>query len=360
MKKIALILAGGRGKRFWPHSRFSKPKQFLATPGGNIMLRDTFERLLPYFNPEEIYIATIEDLFQPIREIIPEIDILNYIIEPVGKDTAASIALATLLITHYRGKDINIAIFPIDHYIPEKAKFYQLLDKSFQAVFALKKPVIIGIEPKRKEPRYGYICSAKQPDHFKPLDLYPVSMFKEKPDFQWITKNSLKNKLFWNSAIYIFPASTILSFIERYMPALDKAIKEIGLSIGTLSKSEVIKTQFKKIDSISFEYGILEKVDDLIVIKGDLIWEDIGSWHAMERFIPKDANGNIVQGEYTGLDTHNCIIVNDKGLTVTIGLSNLVIINDGPIQLIYPKKREGDIKKIINQMAKDERYKKYI
>ncbi len=360
MKNIALILAGGRGKRFWPHSRFNKPKQFLATPGGNIMLRDTFERLLPYFNPEDIYIATIEDLFQPIREIIPEIDILNYIIEPVGKDTAASMALAALLITHYRGKDINIAIFPIDHYIPEKEKFYQLLDSSFQAVLRYNKPVIVGIEPKRKEPRYGYICAATQPDHFRQMNLYPINLFKEKPDFHWIEQYSKKNQLFWNSAIYIFPASMILTFIEKYMPALDKAIKEIALSIGTLSKSEVIKTQFRKIDSISFEYGILEKVNDLLVIKGDLIWEDIGSWQAMERFIPHDAQGNIVQGEYIGLDTRNCIIINDKGLTVTIGLSNLVIINDGPIQLIFPKNREGDIKKIINQMARNERFKKYI
>jgi len=132
------------------------------------------------------------------------------------------------------------------------------------------------------------------------------------------------------------------------------------LSIGTLSKRDVIKTQLKAVDSISFEYGVLEKVADLLVMKGDIIWEDIGSWHAMERFVPHDANGNIVQGEYTGIDTQNCIIVNDKGVTVTIGLSNMVIINDGPIQLIYPKNREGDIKKVINQMAKDERFKKYI
>ena len=360
MNNIALILAGGRGKRFWPHSRFNKPKQFLAAPSGNLMLRDTFERLLPFFKTDDIYVATIEDLFQPIREIIPEIDILNYIIEPMGKDTAASIALATLLITHYRSRDINIAIFPIDHYIPEKDKFYQLLDNSFQAVQRFKKPVIIGIEPKRKESRYGYICTANQTGNFKEMNLYSVKMFKEKPDSHWIEQYSKQNQLLWNSAIYIFPAHIILDFIAKWMPKLDKAINEIALSIGTLSKREVIKAQLKTVDSISFEYGVLEKVTDLLVMKGDIIWEDIGSWHAMERFVPHDANGNIVQGEYTGIDTQNCIIVNDKGVTVTIGLSNMVIINDGPIQLIYPKNREGDIKKVINQMAKDERFKKYI
>ena len=160
MKKIALILAGGRGKRFWPHSRFNRPKQLLISPSGNSMLRDTFERILPYFNTEDIYIATIEDLFQPIKEMIPEIDILNYIIEPVGRDTAASIALSTLMISHYQhDDDINIAIFPIDHYIPEKEKFQQMVNKAFEVVCQYKKPVIMGIKPKRDETRYGYICT---------------------------------------------------------------------------------------------------------------------------------------------------------------------------------------------------------
>ncbi len=360
MKNIALILAGGRGKRFWPHSRFNKPKQLLASPSGNSMLRDTFERLLTYFETDDIYVATIEDLFQPIRQIIPEIDILNYIVEPVGKDTAASIALSTLLITHYRSQDINIAIFPIDHYIPEQEKFHQLLEFSFQVVQKYQKPVILGIEPKREEPRYGYLCTSNQVEQFKERDIYVVKKFKEKPDLDWIKQNSKIYKLFWNSGIYFFPAQTILKQIERWMPKLNRAITEIAQSIGTLEKGEIIRQQFQIIDSISFEYGILEKIDDLLLIKGNIIWEDIGSWIAMERFVANDNNGNIIQGKYAGIDTHNCIIVNNKGLTVTIGLSDLVIINDGPIQLIYPKSREADIKKIVNQMAKDEHFKKYI
>ena len=155
MKNIALILAGGRGKRFWPHSRFHKPKQLLSSPSGNSMIRDTFERLIPYFDTNDIYIATIDDLFQPIRKMVPERDMLNYIVEPVGRDTAASIALSTLLITHYQHNDINIAIFPVDHFIPEKEKFYQALNHAFQVVRESQKPVIMGIKPRRNETRYG-------------------------------------------------------------------------------------------------------------------------------------------------------------------------------------------------------------
>jgi mannose-1-phosphate guanylyltransferase len=360
MKKIALILAGGRGKRLWPHSRFHKPKQLLSSPSGNSMLRDTFERLLSYFDTDDIYVATIEDLFQSIREMVPEIDMLNYIVEPTGKDTAASIALSTLLITHYRHDDVNIAIFPIDHYIPDKEKYYQVLDNAFQDVKRYKKPVIIGIKPIRDETRYGYICTGKQIIQTENHNVYQIKKFKEKPDDTWIEKNRKEYNLFWNSGIYFFPGKKILSLFEEWMPQLYQAIQKITQSIGTLEKGEVIKKQFSNMKSISFEYGVLEKIDDLLVIEGQFSWEDIGSWHAIERFVQHDENENIIQGEHAGIDTDRCIIINDKGLTVTIGLSDLVIINNGPIQLIYPKNREGDIRKIINQMAKDDRYKKYL
>lgn len=360
MKKIALILAGGRGKRFWPHSRFHKPKQLLSSPSGNTMMRDTFERLLPYFNSDDIYIATTDDLFQPIREIVPEIDLLNYIVEPVGRDTAASIALSTLLITRYRHDDVYIAIFPIDHFIPEKEKFYQILNNAFPIVQKYHKPVIVGIKPKRDETRYGYICTGKHMIQDEHLNAYQIKKFKEKPDAHWIEINRKKYQLFWNSGIYIFPGTMILNLIKKWMPKLHQALQEIAGSLGTLEKGEIIKRQFKQMESISFEYGVLENTENLMVIEGQFSWEDIGSWHAIERFVQHDIYGNIIQGEHAGIDTSRCIIINDKGLTVTIGLSDLVIINNGPIQLIYPKNREGDIKKIINQMAKDNRYKKYL
>ena len=360
MKNIALILAGGRGKRFWPHSRFNKPKQLLTSPSGNSMLRDTFERLLPYFDTDDIYIATIEDLFQAIKEMVPEIDMLNYIVEPVGRDTAASIALSTLLITRYRHNDINIAIFPIDHFIPEKENFYQALDDAFQVVREYQKPVIMGIQPTRNETQYGYICTGNQIVRTENKKIYQVNQFKEKPDMLWIEKNKKTCQLFWNSGIYIFPSKKILNLVKELIPELNQSIQEIARSIGTLEKGEVIKEQFRTMESVSFEYGILEKINELLIIDGQFSWEDIGSWHAIERFVQHDAEGNIVQGEHAGIDTSHCIIINDKGLTVTIGLSDLVIINNGPIQLIYPKDREGDIKKIINQMAKDDHYKKYL
>ena len=360
MKNIALILAGGRGKRFWPHSRFRKPKQLLPSPSGNSMLRDTFERLLPSFDTNDIYIATIEDLFQPIREMVPEIDMLNYIVEPTGKDTAASIALSTLLISHYRHHETNIAIFPIDHFIPEKEKFSFVLDKAFQAVQEYKKPIIIGIKPKQNETRYGYICASNTLEGKDSKNIYQVEKFKEKPDIEWIEENKKRHQLFWNTGIYVFSSKTILKLIKEWAPQLDQAIQKIADSIGTLEKGEVIKKQFQIIESLSFEYSVLEKIDDLLVLDGQFRWEDIGSWHAIEQFVQHDANGNIIQGEHSGIDTNNCIIISDKGLTVTIGLSDMVIINNGPIQLIYPKYREGDIKKIIKQMSKDSRYEKYL
>jgi len=360
MKKIALVLAGGRGKRFWPHSRFNKPKQLLMSPSGNSMIRDTFERILPFFGINNIYIATTDDLFQPIKEMVPEIDILNYIIEPIGKDTAASIALSTLLITHFQHTDVDIAIFPVDHFIPEKEKFIQTLDNAFKLLKEYRKPVIIGIRPKRKETRYGYICAGKKILKDEYTNVYQINKFKEKPNTEWIEKNRKEDYLLWNTGIYFFPGKGILRLFSRWMPALYKSIQKIADCIGTLEKNEVIKRQFKSLESISFEYGILENMDDIFLLEGEFSWEDIGSWNSIEHFVQSDDNGNIIQGEHVGIDTEDCIIIKDKGLTVTIGLSDLVIINNGPIQLIFPKNREGDIKKIIRQMQKDEQFKKYL
>lgn len=360
MKNIALILAGGRGNRFWPHSRYNKPKQLLPSPSGNTMLRDTVERLLSYFSSDDIYIATTEDLFPSIRKIVPEIDILNYILEPIGRDTAASIALSTLLIRHYRHAKINLAIFPVDHFITEKEKFYQTLQDAFQLVEDFKKPVIIGIRPNRKETRYGYIGVGDSFVQNINKHVYQVKSFKEKPDISWIEEKSQEYQLFWNTGIYFFPSDIIPKLVEAWLPKLNQSIIEIKNSIGTLEKSEIIKSHFKNLEPISFEYGILERMENILVIEGQFQWEDIGSWHAIERFVQHDDQDNAVQGEHAGIDTHRCIIINDKGLTVTIGLSDMVIVNDGPIQLIYPKEREGDIKKILNQMSKDERFRKYL
>lgn len=360
MNNIAIILAGGRGNRFWPHSRYKKPKQLLQSPSGNTMLRDTYNRIIPFFDVNDIYVATTEDLLQPIREMVPEIDLLNYIVEPKSRDTAAAIALSTLLITSYRHNNTNIAIFPVDHFVTDNDKFNKAIDDAFIAVNKYKKPIMIGIKSEQNETRYGYICAGKKVDETEGKNIYIVENFKEKPDIQWIEDNKKDYKLFWNTGIYVFPSSMILKLVKELAPQLDNSIQKIAESIGTLERSEVIKKQFKIIESVSFEYAILEKINNLLVIDGQFGWQDIGSWNAYERFLQHDDYGNIIQGEHSGIDTHNCIIVSDKGLTVTIGLSDMVIINNGPIQLIYPKNREGDIKKIIRQMSKNEHHKKYL
>ncbi|MDD4363367.1 MAG: sugar phosphate nucleotidyltransferase, partial [Atribacterota bacterium] len=266
-----------------------------------------------------------------------------------------------LLINNYHKKaSINLAIFPIDHYIPEKEQFQDSLKDAFQIAFDYNRPVLIGIKPKKKETRYGYIVVDKQITNVKNIKLYKILKFKEKPDENWIAESEKKFQLFWNTGIYVMPSQFIFQSIKQFLPELDKSMQIISQSIGTLDKSQTIRTQFEKIKAVSFEYAVLEKTLEILAVEGGFVWDDIGSWHAVERFIPMDIDGNIIQGEYLGIDTKNCLIINDNGLTVTIGLDNFVIIKNGPIQMIYPKNREGDIKKIISQMEKDTQFKKYL
>ena len=151
-----------------------------------------------------------------------------------------------------------------------------------------------------------------------------------------------------------------MNSIKKETPKLYNGLMRIKNSLGTLQKKEVVKEVFYGLEKISIDYAIMEKVSNRLVVKGDFSWDDIGSWTSMERIFSQDKDGNVIQGGHEGVDTNNCVIINDEGLVVTIGLSDLVVISSGDIKLIYPKNRESDLKKIIKRMANNEEYKKYL
>jgi len=361
MKNVAVLMAGGRGQRFWPHSRFDTPKQLLSITGGNSMIRDTVNRILSLIDLSDIFISTTEDLFNSIKEALPEVDYLNYILEPVGRDTAACIGLAAIIIEHrYKDPDTTMITLPIDHIIDEKEIFLQTIKMACQLARETRNLITIGIKPTRPETGYGYICLGEEVKRINSITAYKVKEFTEKPNLETAKKFINKTNYLWNSGIFIWTCRDILKAIEKELPNLYKGLMKIKDNLGTLQKREVVKEVFYGLEKISIDYAVMERVPNRLVVKGNFKWDDVGSWTSMERIFPRDKDGNVIQGIHEGVDTRNCVIINDEGLIVTIGLSDLVIVSSGDIKLIYPKKREGDLKNIIKRMANNEKYKKYL
>jgi len=361
MKNVAVLMAGGRGQRFWPHSRFDTPKQLLSITGGNSMIRETINRVSPLIDLSDVFVSTTEDLFDSIKDALPEIDYLNYILEPVGRDTAACIGLAAVVIEHrYKDPDTTMISLPIDHIIKDREKFLNAIKESCKLARETGNLITIGIKPSRPEIGYGYICVGEEVEKTDNITACVVKNFTEKPDLETAKKFISEGNYLWNSGIFVWTCSDILNAIKKETPKLYNGLMRIKNSLGTLDKKEVVKQVFYGLEKISIDYAIMEKVSNRLVVKGDFSWDDIGSWTSMERIFPQDKEGNVIKGGHEGIDTKRCVVVNDEGLIVTIGLSDLVIISSGDIKLIYPKKREGDLKKIIKRMINNENYKKYL
>jgi len=361
MKNVAVLMAGGRGQRFWPHSRFDTPKQLLSITGGNSMIRETVNRVSPLIDLSDVFISTTEDLFDSIKDALPEIDYLNYILEPVGRDTAACIGLAAVIIEHrYKDSDTTMITLPIDHIIKDSEKFLGAIKEACVLARETGNLITIGIKPSRPETGYGYICVGEEVEKTNNITACVVKNFTEKPDLETAKKFISEKNYLWNSGIFVWTCRDILKAIKKAAPKLYNGLMRIKDSLGTLHKKEVVNEVFYGLDKISIDYAIMEKVTNRLVVKGDFSWDDIGSWTSMERIFPQDKDGNVIQGGHEGVDTKRCVIINDEGLIVTIGLSDLVVISSGDIKLIYPKKREGDLKKIIKRIANNEKYKKYL
>jgi len=361
MKNVAVLMAGGRGQRFWPHSRFDTPKQLLSITGGNSMIRETINRVLPLIDLSDVFISTTEDLFNSIKDALPEMDYLNYILEPVGRDTAACVGLAAVVLEHrYKDPNTTMITLPIDHIIKDSEIFLEVIKEACVLARETGNLITIGIKPSRPETGYGYICAGEEAVKTENITACVVENFSEKPDLETAKKFISEKNYLWNSGIFVWTCEDILNAIKKEVPKLYHGLMKIKDSLGTLQKKEIVEEVFHGLEKISIDYAIMEKVSNRLVVKGDFSWDDIGSWTSMERIFPQDKNGNVIQGGHEGVDTKGCVIVNDEGLIVTIGLSDLIIVSSGDIKLIYPKKREGDLKKIIKKMINNENYKKYL
>lgn len=347
LKKTVLIMAGGRGERFWPRSRKHLPKQFLSLTGdGRTMIQITVERILPFVEMEDIFIVTNKDYKGLVREQLPEIPEENILCEPVGRNTAPCIGLGAIHMAHKYG-DAFMIVLPSDHLLKYNSMFIRSLQDACQIAQEGKNLVTIGITPDYPETGYGYI-------KFNPSQCkgraFLVDRFVEKPEIEMAKEYLESEEYLWNSGMFVWKVSSILNNMEEFMKETYQGLLRIEQKIGTSEEESVLEREFYAFPSESIDYGIMEKAQDIYTIPGTFGWDDVGSWLAVERIQKTNEFGNIANGNIITINSKNCIIEGQKKLIAAVGLENLIIVDSEDATLICEKGSAGDIKRVLENL----------
>ena len=347
MKVTAMIMAGGRGERFWPKSRKSLPKQFLSLTGDGVtMIQDTVHRILPLVDMEDIYIVTNRDYKELAMEQLPEILEENILCEPVGRNTAPCVGLAAMHISR-KYDDALMIVLPSDHLIKYNSMFLNVLRDACAVAEQGENLTTIGITPNYPETGYGYIKF--DPDQSLGR-AYGVECFVEKPDLKTARKYLADESYLWNSGMFVWKTSTILSNMEQFLPKTYSGLVKIKDAIGTEEQDAVLEAEFANMDSESIDYGIMEKAANIYVIPGTFGWDDVGSWLAVGRIRSTNEFGNAVQGNVITVETKNSIIEGTDKLIAAVGLQDIIVVDTEDALLICDKGHAGDIKKVLENL----------
>ncbi|MDI6783082.1 MAG: mannose-1-phosphate guanylyltransferase [bacterium] len=360
MTLTAIIMAGGRGERFWPKSRKKTPKQTLTLFNGKPLICSSIALLTPLISQERIFIVTEKSVAVPIRKAIPDsFPQENIIIEPMGRNTAACIGLATAQIIR-KYPDAVIAVLCADHLIPDGEQFRNHLQVAIQVAEQQDYLVTFGLTPGYPETGFGYIESGEEIDKLSTITAYRAVRFVEKPDKDTAEKYVESGKYFWNSGMFVWRAQTIMEQFRKLMPALYQGLQRFQAAIGTPQEQRVLRSVYRKLEKVPIDKGIMEKADRVAMVKSDFTWFDIGSWLAIDKIRNKDEQGNVYLGNVLGIDTQNCIIVSDRPLIATIGVENMVIVATKDAILVCPKDRAQEVKKIVSQLESSPAFRRYL
>lgn len=346
-----VIMAGGRGERFWPRSRQQLPKQFLTLSGDRTLLQRTVDRVKKLVKTQEIYIITAEIYKNVVMYQAPEVPEENIIIEPCGRDTAAAVGFAGVIIAQQDPKGVMITL-PADHYIANEERFCDVLKGALEAAGDGQYLVTLGITPNRPETGYGYIARGRPHGIFAGIPAYAVESFTEKPDQKRALQYLESGHYLWNSGMFIWRVDLINRLIKEYMPELHAGLQRINAAQGTEQYQDVLAEVYAGLPKISIDYGVMEKAGNVLVLPGDFGWDDVGSWSALEAYKEKDDRGNILEGKGVLVDTYNTLVLSADRVVATLGVEDLIVVVGGDSILICHKKNAQDVKKVTSALHK--------
>ncbi|WP_017651998.1 mannose-1-phosphate guanylyltransferase [Fortiea contorta] len=343
-----VILAGGKGERFWPLSRSGRPKQFLSLDGSSrSLLQATADRLLEIAGGWDcVFVVTSSQLAEGVRQQLPELPSQNLLIESEGRDTAAAVAWTSLEIKQRYGEDAVIGFFPADHWIADQNVFAQTLGAATELAASTEAIVTLGIKPTFPSTGYGYIEQGEKLGDFSELPAYHVNRFTEKPNRETAEAFLSTGRFSWNSGMFIFRAGVVLKELYTHAPEIIEPLAQKGPGV------------YPELPKKSVDYALMEKTTLAYVLPVSFGWDDLGDWNAIERLLKTEETPNVELATHVGLDTQGTIIYasDPEDVVVTIGLEDVVIVRDRHVTLVVKKDRTQEIKQILKILKSDPQF----
>ena len=345
MRLYPVILAGGRGERFWPLSRRARPKQLLPLLSERSMLADTLARLDPLAPASAAWILTARDLAPAVRVAVPAVPELQVVGEPTGKNTAPAIALASWWL-HGSGADAVAVVLPSDHRIEPADAFRKDLEEAAQVALERSAIVVIGIPATRPETGYGYIEAGERVGS----RARRVAAFREKPDRETAARYLASGHL-WNAGMFVFTPEVMLKEIRAHAPEIASALEGMPRP-GEAGAEKAIERYYAAVPSISIDYAVMERTRNALVLPARFTWDDLGSWAAMGGDA-QDESGNTIRGRALLEDVAGSVIFAEEGLVAAVGVRDLVIVRTGDVTLVCPRERAQDVRALVERLRRE-------
>jgi Mannose-1-phosphate guanylyltransferase len=347
----AVILAGGSGTRLWPLSTPSFPKQFLPLPSGKSMIQETLARIAPLITTEQAWVVTGHSMADLVQEHLPTVPHTHILREPMGRNSAPAIAWAAATIAR-QDPDAIMAIFSADAVIQNVEGLRQTVKLGYE-IAEQGKLVTIGIKPTHPETGYGYIRFAQQASEGHGYQAFQVERFVEKPNLETAQNYLRDGHYVWNAGIFIWSAKAILAEFQQHLPAVASSIEEIVDTLAKDPNADILSKQWSLLQSISIDYGILEKTHNLEVIPADLEWNDVGNWEQYGALYPADDQGVRAFGPHIGLGSQNVIVYNNTPRRIfTIGLQDVIVVEMDDTTVICHKSDVQRVKELAEKHYK--------
>lgn len=358
----AVIMAGGSGTRFWPQSTKALPKQFLNLFGKGTMIQNTAERIKDVIPQERIMVVTNESYVSIVKEQLPKVPVENIVGEPVAKNTAPCVAIAAELL-YKKDPEAIMVVLPADHHITNPEKFNKILTSAVEKAESGNHLVTIGINPSRPETGFGYIhADNTRQEKFAENTVYPVKAFTEKPDEITAQRFVDSGDYFWNSGMFIWKASTVLNEIEQHLPEMFSEVKQASPELYESTHDAAIKDFYFACESISIDYGIMEKAGSVFVVPGEFGWNDVGSWTAVYELAEKNGQENAVQSlNATFANSEgNLVLSNSEKMISLVGVENIAVVETENAILICDLTKAQGVKEIVEQLKSTPDFNKFL
>ena len=366
--RFAVIMAGGRGERFWPVSRESTPKQLLSLLDKKSFLQQAVERIAPLVPDKNIFVITGESMVPAVRKQLPKLPKNNVVGEPCGRDTCAAVTLGASLVGSRSTTGI-MAVLPADHVVPDAKRFQQVLADSFDLASRGRAIVTVGIKPTAPETGYGYIrvgAELPPPHGIKPYKtaFHRAEQFTEKPNLDRALEYMNSGLYRWNAGIFLWSFVTITEGLQQHQPEMFEACQRWFTAAGKEKLQKILAKDYPDIKRTSIDYALLEKAQNVIVADGDFDWDDLGSWTAVARHFKPDAEGNCARADFIHIDSARNLVFDAREKHVTpialVGLRDCIVVATDDALLVAHKRAAQQVKALVSKLAEIPRFKKLL